>query len=151
MYGRKHTFSVKNNFQDKKQQCHLELIFVSVQKYTSFGHTPGETNLFVLQTDYSAPDSWTALRTLKVASAEVLKRLFALKSFPQHISFAQCTITISGTKQLSYRKSGVSVLYLVNALNKFTFVCNVASVLAEMAQFALIKVDIFCKCPIITL
>ena len=34
----------------------------------------------------------------------------------------------------------------LNALNYFTLVCNVISVLVEMVNFVMIKVDYFCKC-----
>ena len=50
---------------------------------------------------------------------------------------------------LSYPQSGVSVLHIVNALIYFILVCNVVSVLVEMVNFAMVKVDNFCKNKII--
>ena len=37
------------------------------------------------------------------------------------------------------------MLHTVNALNYLTLVCNVISVLVEMMNFELVKVDSFCK------
>ena len=46
---------------------------------------------------------------------------------------------------LSYPRSGVNAPHIVIDLNYFTLVCNVISVLVEMVNFALVKVDNFCK------
>ena len=46
---------------------------------------------------------------------------------------------------LSYPQAGVNALHIVTALNYFTLVCNVISVLVEMVNFAIVEVDIFCK------
>ena len=55
------------------------------------------------------------------------------------------TYPINFTLLLSYRQLGVNVLNIVNALNYFTLVCNVTSVLVEMVNSAMVKVDNFCK------
>ena len=39
----------------------------------------------------------------------------------------------------------MSALHIVIALNYFTLVCNVTSVLVEMVNFAIVKFDNFCK------
>ena len=44
-----------------------------------------------------------------------------------------------------YPQSRVNALHIVIALNYFTLACNVISVLVEMVNFAMIKVDNFCK------
>ena len=46
---------------------------------------------------------------------------------------------------LSYPQPGVNALHIVIALNHFTLVCNVISVVVEMVSFAMVKVDNFCK------
>ena len=46
---------------------------------------------------------------------------------------------------LSYLKSGVNALHIVIALSYFTLVCNVTSVLLEVVNFAMVKVDNFYK------
>ena len=46
---------------------------------------------------------------------------------------------------LSYPRSGVNGLHIVTALKYFTLVCNVISVLVKMVNFAMVKVDNFCK------
>ena len=46
---------------------------------------------------------------------------------------------------LSYSQSGVNALHVVIALDYFIFVCNVLSVLVEMVNFSMVKVDNFCK------
>ena len=46
---------------------------------------------------------------------------------------------------LSYPQSGVNALHIVIALKYFTLVCNVKSVLVKMVNFAMVKVDIYCK------
>ena len=46
---------------------------------------------------------------------------------------------------LSYPQSGVNALHIVIALDCFTLVCNVLSVLAEMVNFTMVKVDNFGK------
>ena len=52
---------------------------------------------------------------------------------------------------LSYPQSGVNALHIVIALNYFTFVCTVISVLVQMVNFAMLKVDNFCKKILIAL
>ena len=42
-------------------------------------------------------------------------------------------------------QSGVNALHTVIALNYFTLVCNVISVLVKMVNFAMAKIDNFCK------
>ena len=46
---------------------------------------------------------------------------------------------------LSYPQLGVKALHIVIALNFFHTFCNVISVLVEMVNFAMVKVDNFCK------
>ena len=46
---------------------------------------------------------------------------------------------------LSYQQSGVNALHIVIALDYFTLVCNVLSVLVEIVNFTMVKVDNFCK------
>ena len=42
------------------------------------------------------------------------------------------------------------MLHIVLALNYFTLVCDVISVLVEVLNFAMFKVDNFCKLELIT-
>ena len=42
-------------------------------------------------------------------------------------------------------QSGVNALHIVIALKYFTLVCKVISVLVEMVNFMMVKVDNFCK------
>ena len=51
---------------------------------------------------------------------------------------------------LLYPQSGVNALHTVIALNYFTLVCNVISVLVEMVNSTMVEVDIFCKIKLIT-
>ena len=46
---------------------------------------------------------------------------------------------------VSYRESGVNALPVVIALDYFTIVCNVISVLVEMQSLAMVNFDIFLK------
>ena len=46
---------------------------------------------------------------------------------------------------LSYRESGVNALRIVTALNSFTLACHVTSVLVDVANFAMVKVENFCR------
>ena len=46
---------------------------------------------------------------------------------------------------LSYPKSVVNALHIRSALNYLTLVCNVISVPVERVNFAMTKVDNFCK------
>ena len=50
---------------------------------------------------------------------------------------------------LSYPQSGVNALHYVNALNYFTLVSKVISVLVEMVNFTMAMVDNFCKSKLI--
>ena len=50
---------------------------------------------------------------------------------------------------LSHSQSSVNALHFVIALNYFTLACNVISVLVEMVNFAMVKVDNFCKIKMI--
>ena len=51
---------------------------------------------------------------------------------------------------LSYPQSRVNALHIVIALDFFTLVCNVISVLVEMVNFTMVKVDNFCKNKLIS-
>ena len=46
---------------------------------------------------------------------------------------------------LSYAQLGVNALHIVIALNYFTLVCNLITVLVDLVIFAMVKVDNFCK------
>ena len=46
---------------------------------------------------------------------------------------------------LSYRESGVNALRIVTALNSFSLACHPASVLVDVANFAMVKVENFCR------
>ena len=59
--------------------------------------------------------------------------------------FGQNTSPMRIIVLLSYPQLGLNVLHIVIALNYFTLVCNVISVLVEMVNFAMVKVDNFCK------
>ena len=59
--------------------------------------------------------------------------------------FGQDTSPMKITVQLSYPQTGVNALHIVIALNYFTLVCNVISVLVEMVIFTMVKVDNFYK------
>ena len=67
------------------------------------------------------------------------------QSFSEHISFERYKFTIGFMILNSKRQSGVIVLRIVIALNNFTLVCNVISVLVEVVNFVIVKVDNFCK------
>ena len=46
---------------------------------------------------------------------------------------------------LSYRESGVNALRNVTALNSFSLACHPTSVLVDVANFAMVKVENFCR------
>ena len=52
---------------------------------------------------------------------------------------------------LAYLQSGVIALQIVIALNYFTIVCNVISVLVETMIFTMAKVHKFCKNKLIAI
>ena len=91
------------------------------------------------------------LRTLIIASAKRLKRLFVQAKFAQPFVFEQYTSPMSITVLLSYPQSGVNALHIVIALIYFTLVWNVISVLVEMVNFTMVKVVNFCKNKLIAL
>ena len=86
-----------------------------------------------------------AMRTLITASAERLKSPLCRRSLPEHCVFGQYTSTMRLIVLLLNPQSGVNTLHIVIALNHLTLVCNVTSVLVEMVNFAMVKVDNFCK------
>ena len=59
--------------------------------------------------------------------------------------FGQYTSPMRIIVLLSHPQLGVNALQIVSALNYFTLVCNVISVLVEMVNLAMVKVDNFCK------
>ena len=85
------------------------------------------------------------LLTLIVASAERLKSFLFKQSLPQHFVVGKYTSPMKLILLLSYPQSGVNVLHIAIALNYFTLVCNVTSVLVEMVKFEMVKNDIFRK------
>ena len=50
---------------------------------------------------------------------------------------------------LSHPQLGVNALNIVIALSYFTLVCNVRSVLVELVNFAMVKIDSFCTIKLI--
>ena len=86
-----------------------------------------------------------ALRTLIIASAERLKSLFMRQRLPEYVVFGQYMSPMRVLVLLSNPQSGVNALHIVSALNYFTLVCNVISVLVEMVIFAMVEVDNFCN------
>ena len=75
MYGHRHNFVVTKTFRDSRQlQKHLRMIFVSLQKNNSPGHTTRKTNYLT---------SWCAVGTNLVASVKRLKSLFVHAKFPR--------------------------------------------------------------------
>ena len=86
-----------------------------------------------------------ALRTLIIASADRLKCLFVQAKFTRTFCIWKMHVPMRIIVLLSYPQSGLKALHILIALNSFTLVCNVVSVLVEMVNFAMVKVDNFCK------
>ena len=75
-----------------------------------------------------------ALRTWIIASAKRLKSLFVEAKFTGTLCIRTIHIPNEGNSTI-----------IVNALNFFTVFHNVISVFVEMVNFAMVKVDNFCK------
>ena len=84
------------------------------------------------------------LLTLIIASAESLKNLLYRQSLAKHFVYGQYTPPMKVIVRRSYPQSGVNALHIVIALSYSTMVCNIISVLVEMVNFAMIKVNNFC-------
>ena len=85
-----------------------------------------------------------ALGTLIVASAERMKNLsFGRKVNPNTLysDNSRSRFPISLILLLSYQQSRVNAIHIVIALTYLTLVCNVLSVLGEVVNFAMVKVD----------
>ena len=67
------------------------------------------------------------------------------QSLPEHFVFGQYTSRMRRIVLLSYPQSGVNALHISIALKPFTLVCNVISAPVEMVNFAMVKVDSFCR------
>ena len=65
------------------------------------------------------------------------------QSLPKHFVFGPYTSPMKTLSLLSYPQSGVNTLHIVIALNYFTLVSNLISVLVEVVNFAMVKVDNF--------
>ena len=101
-----------------------------------------EKFFFHLQKEYCAPGT----QTLITASAERLKSLFEQAKFTRTLMSPLRLIVL-----ISYPQSGVNVLHIVNTLSYFTLVRNVISILVDMVNFAMVKVDNFCKNKLIAM
>ena len=86
-----------------------------------------------------------ALRLMIIASAEKLKNLIVQAKLPEKFVFGQYTSPMRTIVLLSYSESRVNVLHIIIALDYFTLVCKVISVLVEVVNFAMVKVKNFCK------
>ena len=84
-----------------------------------------------------------------VTSAGRLKSLFLHANIHKYTSFEVNIPNKIKNVFFSNRQSGVKVLHILNSLDCFTLICNVKLVLAEMAIFAIIKHEDFCKCKLI--
>ena len=77
---------------------------------------------------------------------EIEKKIFlCTQGVSEHIVFGQCTYPITLKMLLSDRESGANALHIIIALNYFTLVCNVISVLVQVGSLVMDKVNNFCK------
>ena len=81
---------------------------------------------------------------------EIEKSFCAGKSLPKHFVFGQYTSPMRLVTLLSYPQSGVSALHIVIALKNVTLVSNKKSIFVDMFDFAVTRVDNFCKIELMT-
>ena len=90
------------------------------------------------------------LRTLIIVSDKRLKSIFVQAKFTQTLCIWAIHVPLRIIELLSYPQSGVNALHIVNALDYFTLVRNVISVLVEMVNSTMVKVDNFCEKELIS-
>ena len=73
------------------------------------------------------------------------KVFLCTQSLTKHFVIRQHTSPMRIIVLMSYPQSGVKALHIVIALHFFSLVCNVISVLVEMVNFTMVKLDSFCK------
>ena len=126
------------------------MIYSSHQKHKSLDQTPRKMNWFVLQGNIALLTHGRALmRTLIAIFSRDWKVFSCMQSKSAHIVFGQCTFPISLIMLLSARESGLNARHIVITLTSFTPVCNLKSILVEMVNFAMVKVDNLCKTRLI--
>ena len=81
----------------------------------------------------------------QIAFAERLKVFLCMQSLPEHVVFGRYTSLMRIIVLFLYPQSGVNALHILIAFNYFTPACNVIFVLVKMVNFAMVRVDIFCK------
>ena len=117
----------------------------SLQKCKALGQTTRKGNLLDLQKEYCAPCTQTRIADIDNRFCRVIEKSLCRQSLPEHFVFGQYTSPMIIIVLMSYPQSMVNALHIVIAINYFTFVCNVISVLVEVVNFAMVKVDNFCK------
>ena len=129
---------------------HLHL--KSLQKCEALDQATRKRNFFHLQKEHCAPGTQTRIADIDNRFCRGIEKSFcAGKVLPEHFVFGQYTSPLRIIVLSSYPQSGVNALQIVIALNYFTFVCNVISVLVEMVNLAMAKVDSFCKNKLIAM
>ena len=71
------------------------------------------------------------------------KTFLCTQSLSEHIAFGHYKFPISLVMPLSKQQSGVNALHILIALNLFTLVCNVMTVLVEVVKSAIVRVENF--------
>ena len=102
-------------------------------------------NLFDLQKNIAHLAHRRAMRTLLMTSADRLKNIFVQAKFTRIFGNRTIHVPMRWIVLLSYAQLGVNALHIVIALNYFTLVCNLITVLVDLVIFAMVKVDNFCK------
>ena len=110
----------------------------SLQKCKLLDQATSNRNFFDLQKEYCAHDTQTRIAGIDIRFCRKIEK------FTEQFVFGQYTSPMRIIVLLSYPQSGVSALHIVIALKNLPLVCNVISVLVEMVNFAMVKVDNFC-------
>ena len=121
----------------------------SLQQGTPLGQTTIKNNLFHLQTEFCAPGTQTRIADIDSCFCREFEKFFVHANFIRTHCIWKYTSPKKIRVLLSFPQSGVNALHIVIAVNFFTLVCNVISVLVEMVLFTMVKIDTFCKIKLI--
>ena len=95
--------------------------------------------MFDLRKEYCASSTQTHIADIDNRFRQEIEKSFSAgKVYPNTSPMRKIVL-------LSFPQSGVNALHIVIALDYFTLVCNVLSVLVGMVSFTMVKVDKFGK------
>ena len=127
------------------------MILETLQKCKPLGQTPKKWNSFDLQKEYCAPGTQTRIVDIDNRFCQEIEKAFCAAMFTRTLCIRTLHVPNEINSAIILPTIRLNARHIVNSLSYFTLVWNVISVLVEMANLAIVKIDNFCKNKMIAL